>query len=66
MRLRPGADDEHVARIQAAFEAPVEHNAIDKAAQAQRHGNHPYRDQHNAAGNIVGVNQIERAGQQQA
>ena len=31
VRLRPGADDEHVARAQAAIEAPIEQNAITPA-----------------------------------
>ena len=66
VRLRPGADDEHVARIQAAIEAPVEQEAIDEAPQAQRDGYQDHRADHDSAGNIVGVNQVERAGEQQA
>ena len=66
VRLRPGADDEHVARTQAAIEAPVEQNAIHQAPETQRDGHQTHRAQHDAAGNIVGVNQIKRAGEQQA
>ena len=36
IRLRPRADDKHIARIEPAIEALIKQNAIDEAAQAQR------------------------------
>ena len=66
MRLRAGADDQHVARAHAAVEAAVQQDAVNQPAQAQRNGHQTHRDQHDAARNIVGVNQIKGAGEQQA
>jgi len=65
VRLRAGADDEHVTRAQPALKAPVEENAVNEAAQAHRDGSEAHGDQHNAARNIVTANQIKRAGEQQ-
>ena len=66
MRLRPGADDEHVAGSHATVEAPVNQEAVNHAAQAERDGDQAHRDEHNAAGNILGVNQVEGTGEEQA
>ena len=41
--LGPGADDEHVARVQTAVEAPIEEYAIDQPAQTQRNGDQKTR-----------------------
>ncbi len=65
MRLRPGADYEHVARAQAAVEAPMEHNAIHQPPETHRNSHHTQRAQDDPAGN-VGANQIECAGEQQS
>ncbi len=66
MRLRPGAHDEHVARAHSTVETPVDHGAVNQPAQAQHDSNQAYRDQHDAAGNLFDVNQVERAGEKQA
>ncbi len=66
VRLRPGADDQYVACAQAAVEAPIEQDAIHQAPESHRNGHQTHRTQHDAAGNIVGVSQIERAREQQA
>ena len=66
LRLRSGADNEYVARIQAAVEAPIEKHAIDEPPQTQRDGDQQHRADHDTARNIVGVHQVKRAGEQQA
>ena len=65
LRLGAGADNKHVARIQAAVEAPVERKAIDQAPQSQSHGNQNHRAQNEIARNIDCAHQVERAGKQQ-
>jgi hypothetical protein len=66
MRLRAGTDDEDIAGVDAALETAVEQEPIDQAAQTERKGNESDRDQNDAAGDIRGVNQVERSGEQQA
>ena len=66
VRFRSGADDEHVARIQTAVEAPIEEHAIDEPPQAQGDGDQAHRADHDAARNVVGMHQVKRAGEQQA
>ena len=36
VRLRPGADNEHIAGAHAAVEAVIEQKAIDQPAQAEK------------------------------
>ncbi len=67
LRLWSGADNEHVARIQAPVEAPIEQHTIDEPPQAQGDGDQQHRADHDAARNInVRMHQVKRAGQQQA
>ena len=64
--LGAGAHDENIARADAAVELAIEKNAIGKAAKAQGHGHQSDGDEHNAPRNVVGVHQVERAGEQKA
>ena len=66
MRLRPGAQDEHVASAHATVESPVDHHPVNQPPQAERNGHQTHRDQYDAAGNILRMNQIECARQQEA
>ena len=66
MRLRSGTHNEHVAQIDAALKPAIQKHTIDKPAQAQPNGDQAQRDEHDAARNIRGMCQIERAGQQQS
>ncbi len=63
--LHAGADYEHVARIQTAVETPIEEYAIDQPAQTQGNGDQKNGGDHDDAGNIVGVRDVERPRQQQ-
>ncbi len=66
LRLGSGADDEYVARVQTAVEAPIEKHAKDEPTQAQGDGDQQHGADHDAARNIVGMHQVKRAGEQQA
>ena len=66
LRLRSGADNEHVARIQPPVEAPIEKYAKDEPPQAQSDCDQEHRADHNAARDVVGMHQVKRAGEQQA
>ena len=64
--LWPGAHDEHIARAKTALKVAVEQHAIDQAPHAEDNGDQPHGNQHNAARNVFGMHQIERAGKQQS
>jgi hypothetical protein len=49
VRLRPGTNNQHVARVHAEFKAAIEQEAVNEAPQAEGNGHQPHRDQHHAA-----------------
>src|ERR1035441_2214381 len=53
-------------RAQATVKTPVDQEAVNQPAQAERDGDQAHRDQHDAARNVLGINQVERTGEQQA
>ena len=65
MSLRPSANNEYVPRTHAAVEAPVDEHPVNQPAQAERSRNQADGDQHNAAGNILGMDEIERSSEEQ-
>src|SRR5580698_622938 len=66
VRLRPCADNEHVARANTAVKAAINKQAVDKPAQTERNGDQRDGDQHDATRNVVGVNQVEGACEQKS
>jgi hypothetical protein len=66
LRLRAGADNEHIARVQPAVKAPIEKYAIDEPPQPRGDCNQDDRADHDAARDVVGAHQVKRAGEQQA
>ena len=66
LRLRSGANDENIARTHPALEVAVEQKTIDQAAQTEAGCDQPHRDQNDGAGDVLGMNQVERTGKQQA
>jgi hypothetical protein len=65
MGLWSGANYEYIASAYAAFEIMVEQYAVSKPPQTEPDGDQPDGDHHDAAGNVFGVKQKQRAGQQQ-
>ena len=49
MCLRPGAHNQHIARVKPSIEPAIEHEPVNEPAQAQRNGHQTYREQNDSS-----------------
>ena len=64
--IRASADDEHIARAHPMLKAVIEQDAINKTAGAESDSDQADGQENDEAGDVFGLQEVERACEQQA